>query len=60
MPKIDLTTAKRLTIEIDGEIFGRIKAMAAFKNISLRKMTTRWLCDRLKKEEDYLKPQVKR
>ncbi|KKN67923.1 hypothetical protein LCGC14_0457100 [marine sediment metagenome] len=47
---------KRLSIDLDIEIFSRIKSIAALKNQTLKVMIARWLYDRLRTEESYLKP----
>lgn len=46
---------KRLTAEIDEKLFLKMKSLAALKNVTLKHMVNRWLYDRLKKEEEYLK-----
>ncbi|NGX57256.1 MAG: hypothetical protein K940chlam3_00142 [Chlamydiae bacterium] len=47
---------KRLTAEIDENLFLRMKSHAALKNVTLKHMVNRWLYDRLRTEEEYLKP----
>jgi hypothetical protein len=47
---------KRITVEVATELHSKIKQHAARRNISIRKMLTRWIMEKIKKEESYLKP----
>ena len=46
---------QRITFEVSDELKARIKSHAALRNVSVRKMITRWLLDKLAREEAYLK-----
>jgi protein involved in sex pheromone biosynthesis len=44
---------KRLTIDIPLEIFCQAKAIAAIYNLSLKKLITRWMVEKIVEVEKY-------
>jgi plasmid maintenance system killer protein len=50
----EIEHTKRVNFEIATKMHIRIKMIAAARNITMRRMLTRWILERLKKEESYL------